>query len=581
MGIGLPGAGTGSSGGGGGGGGGTPTPLADTTPRAPGTAAAGTATAAARGDHVHPLPTGAQLESAIDSELGSSAWKGGDTVVDGGEQSTVVAAGISATVNNGNAQPVLADCSEDIKADELYEVTIAISGRATSIGYFSGAAVVALTQRFSSAPDMNNPEAGISIKLSWNVQDANDYGHTGLNVWRHADDDKLWIAHGRSTGSVTIRRIARGAGAAAALAPVVSPAAEDGTVGQIVNVAGNLQIVKRRHGSDPTVLWQTYTPGTDVSTLWGESTGTYRWRGKHPRGSSVSSPAVGDVFVTAEGAFERYSTTGAVGWWHLDAPTGWLGVFATETNAEYQVTAVEDVAVWGSNIHRVTTFTAGTQERYVLRGLFADLPRTFLDLSDTPAAFGSAGDRIQVNTTGDGVEFFTPSSTQQVSGERTEVRDLVTVPVGLSGNALSEQFTDGTLHWNAFVFTEAVPKVSIRLIEVHISIQSRFDVRFLVGPGDVRLIGGYDGATWPWTGQSDRIPCLYWSGENDSVSDKRDPVFTRPSFFQVNARRQNGLESLFLFLSGSGDDLTGFRILYSGSITTQVVRATLTRAVSD
>ena len=557
--------------------------LSDSDPQGPGTAASGTDTEASRSDHVHPLPTGAQLESALDTELGSTAWKGGDTVDDGGEQSTVIVSGVSTDVDgSGNQTASLADCNEDIHADELYEATIDQSGTNNNVTcVFSGAAVIALTQRYSSAP--TDFTTGISVKTAGNVSNAAGFGHSNLQIWRHTDDDKLWVAFARYDASVTIRRIARGAGAANALASVTNPPTNVNTVGQITNVAGSLQIVQRRHGTNPTVLWQTYTDGTDVSTLWGASSGTYRWRGKHPRGSSVSSPAVGDVFITAEGHFEHYSTTGSVGWYHLDPPDDWIGIFFEEDLAEYQVTANEQVASWGETISQVTSYTAGTAERYVRKGVLADLPKNFLDLPDTPSSFGSADDQLKVNSSGDGLEFFTPSDQQQSdSGSGWVVHHPITATNSLTGNPHSELFNDGSIHWNDFTIT-SIAKDDLIQIEVYLNLQNRFDIPIIIGPGAIKQIGFTNGSstTWTWVNNNDRIPAAYWSGQNDSTSEDREPVFLRPSFFQANARRQADMEAFFVFLLDSGtDNLTKIRIYYSGSINAYLERITIIQVAS-
>lgn len=50
----------------------TNTPLSNATPQSPGTAAAGSASSAARGDHVHPLPTTSAIGAATSGAIGSS-----------------------------------------------------------------------------------------------------------------------------------------------------------------------------------------------------------------------------------------------------------------------------------------------------------------------------------------------------------------------------------------------------------------------------------------------------------------------------------------------------------------------------
>lgn len=341
--------------------------------------------------------------------------------------------------------------------------------------------------------------------------------------------------------------------------------------GNVINTGTDLRRVAIRHATPPTIVWQAYSLLADVSTLWGESSGTYRWRGRHPSGSSVSSVAVGDVICTASGNFESYvSSVGTgTGWFHLRQPDDFLGVFLEgTTEANPQVTAVGQTAQYGEGLHSVTSYTAGTTARAVLHRA---IPRaSVLDLSDTPSSFGSNGEVLAVNAAGDALEFVAAGSGGggvQSGAHPIEIAHEHLTSFALTGNPHSEQFNDGTIHWNNVVFAEPVAKADVFAVSSIFGLQTRFDAPIWLDRGMIEHVGYANPTTWTWTGQTTRIPCAYLSLETGSGSEDRDPLLLRPSFFQANARRQASRESFLVFLlDNGGNTFTGLRTYYSGSV---------------
>ena len=106
-----------------------------------------------------------------------------------------------------------------------------------------------------------------------------------------------------------------------------------------------------------SVTWTASGDGDDVSSLWGESNGTYRFRGITAT-SGVSSPQSGDVVLLPNGGFRH---RGATRWGHLSNPQGWVGgPYAGELEANSHATALNDVSGFDNSLQLVTAFTAGT-----------------------------------------------------------------------------------------------------------------------------------------------------------------------------------------------------------------------------
>ena len=105
-----------------------------------------------------------------------------------------------------------------------------------------------------------------------------------------------------------------------------------------------------------SVTWTASVDGDDVSDLWGETTGTYTFRGIENT-ADVTSPQSGDVVLRPTGGFRH---RGATRWAHLGNPDGWVGgPYADEDEANNHVTAINDVSAYDDALQLVTAFTAG------------------------------------------------------------------------------------------------------------------------------------------------------------------------------------------------------------------------------
>ena len=105
------------------------------------------------------------------------------------------------------------------------------------------------------------------------------------------------------------------------------------------------------------VTWSASVDGDDVSGLWGETTGTYTFRGIVSV-SAVTNPVAGDVILLPTGGFRH---RGATRFGHLRNPDGWIGgPYADEDEANHHVTATNDVSAYDNALQLVTAFTAGT-----------------------------------------------------------------------------------------------------------------------------------------------------------------------------------------------------------------------------
>ena len=70
------------------------------------------------------------------------------------------------------------------------------------------------------------------------------------------------------------------------------------------------------------------------------------------------------------------------------------------------VLTLEDLSTVSINISDLVT---QTELNAAIAGIMTGGASTFLELTDTPTAFTTAGDQLRVNTAGDGLEFFTPA----------------------------------------------------------------------------------------------------------------------------------------------------------------------------
>ena len=124
---------------------------------------------------------------------------------------------------------------------------------------------------------------------------------------------------------------------------------------EIQDFLGELYRVEPRPNGH-VVTWDDYALLSDVSTLWGENAGTYRWRGEtYPSG--VINPATGDVIKEPAGHFRHRNSSNA--WVHLVDPDDFIGDYNTETDADNHVTAVGQTSLYSHLLHQVATFAAG------------------------------------------------------------------------------------------------------------------------------------------------------------------------------------------------------------------------------
>ena len=136
---------------------------------------------------------------------------------------------------------------------------------------------------------------------------------------------------------------------------------------EIQDFLGELYRVEPRP-TGHVVTWDDYALLSDVSTLWSESVGTYRWRGEtYPTG--VINPATGDVVKEPAGHFRHRNSSNA--WVHLADPDDFIGDYNDETAADNHVTAVGQTSLYSHLLHQVDTYTVGTPNYVWAKGLDA------------------------------------------------------------------------------------------------------------------------------------------------------------------------------------------------------------------
>ena len=148
----------------------------------------------------------------------------------------------------------------------------------------------------------------------------------------------------------------RRGGSGDALSSVDFPTPDSTNVYDVIDHLGHLY-QNQPEVIGASVTWSASVDGDDVSSLWGESNGTYRFRGIEYV-SDVTSPQSGDVILLPTGGFRH---RGATRFAHLSNPEGWIGgPFADEDEANNHVTALNDVSAYDAALQLVTAFTAGT-----------------------------------------------------------------------------------------------------------------------------------------------------------------------------------------------------------------------------
>ena len=112
--------------------------------------------------------------------------------------------------------------------------------------------------------------------------------------------------------------------------------------------------------------------------------------------------------------------------------------------------------------------------------------------------------------------------------------------------------------------TDAISKDDVRAVSIIVDIQTRFGIAIYLDRNMIDVMG-YHSGLFTWSNGSDRIPCAYWSGSNSST-DIRENWRHRPSFFQLDSRRNAEIPSIAVFLRDSGDDLIGVSVVASSNI---------------
>ena len=124
---------------------------------------------------------------------------------------------------------------------------------------------------------------------------------------------------------------------------------------EVQNYLGELYRVEPRSNGH-VVAWDDYALLSDVSTLWAENAGTYRWRGEtYPSG--VTSPVTGDIIKEPAGHFRVLHSSGS--WVHVGNPDDWIGDYNTEEDADHHVTVVDQTALYSHLLHQVNALTLG------------------------------------------------------------------------------------------------------------------------------------------------------------------------------------------------------------------------------
>ena len=164
-----------------------------------------------------------------------------------------------------------------------------------------------------------------------------------------------------------------------------------------------------------SVTWSASVDGDDVSSLWGESNGTYRFRGIEYV-SNVTSPQSGDVILLPTGGFRH---RGATRFAHLSNPEGWIGgPYADEDEANNHVTALNDVSAYANALQLVTAYTAGTTH-YQWVNIIEEVPAVH---ALTDAEVGDSTSDVTGTISGEQLDDFAPElgiaeATSKVSDE--------------------------------------------------------------------------------------------------------------------------------------------------------------------
>ena len=212
---------------------------------------------------------------------------------------------------------------------------------------------------------LRNPDGWIGGPYD-SEDEANNHVTAVNEVSAFADALQLVTAYTAGTTHYQWTNIVEIAPSSALVSRVLGPPTAD-RLYEIQNFIGELFRVEPRP-TGHVVTWDDYALLSDVSTLWGENAGTYRWRGEtYPSGAV--NPATGDVIKEPAGHFRHRNSSNA--WVHLADPDDFIGDYNDETAANNHVTAVGETSLYSHNLHQVATFTEGVATYVWAKGLDA------------------------------------------------------------------------------------------------------------------------------------------------------------------------------------------------------------------
>ena len=178
-----------------------------------------------------------------------------------------------------------------------------------------------------------------------------------IRVQRETDSSlNLWTEQGQLSPYAVKRVVGvtlAGADSADVLNATTPDAAPtDEELGKVRNTGTGLIIARQRNqGGSITVDWVEYELLDDISTFWGESAGTYRWRGRQSRGSDVVLPLTGDVYMSPLGVFFANNPAGSNrGWLHLGTPNHFELAVNSQDEAEHNVDDDGEIFQWGQSL---------------------------------------------------------------------------------------------------------------------------------------------------------------------------------------------------------------------------------------
>lgn len=421
---------------------------------------------------------------------------------------------------------------------------------------------IANASRQSSAPSSNS----VGRPWSGRIQRAGDasFAHDNLYVWRHTDDDKIWVKTARGDEpalSITAYPLksgtseyARVEGAGIVLGGTTAGEAsgavtDSGAV--LLGYAANLTSLAIAHASNAVSLTLAYTTRAPVAADRPDGIdflGT-RWL----FANSVNTVATADTGVTT--VTSVWSVPASIA---SDAAGVEALRDANTTHTLYWLVGDADMA-------RGARLPAAASDRTVNAVPTFDVTTRQWKLTDVVE---SAESQMQEHDIG------------------TYTRARYTIA---EGSVLTVRPTDGNSYDGSVgsvapmnrYSSIAVLKTAIERIIVQVRVQNRFDV-FLDIPREVIDATGYTTAeAWldEWHAvNSGIIPAVFVEWLHSTGSQNRGMPLARPNYFHVNAARQADISSFLLFFrhhAANSEDISGIGILAMSNSSLHLVEATL------